>query len=116
MLILEIFKISEMNMSIKFELDVTEGLLEAIKSAYQVFETNGYISDENTSLSSTFYEHKTELLYKEFCKLGYEGKKFTCHGHFYQNYGAVYWVYDSRVMSYKRSRELINQLVESKKL
>jgi len=34
MLILEIFKISEMNMSIKFELDVTEGLLEAIKSAY----------------------------------------------------------------------------------
>lgn len=100
-------------MSIGFELEVTEELLNAVKDAYLKFEIYGYISDENTSLGSTIFEHRTNFLYKEFCKLGYDGKTFTCHGHYFQSYGAVYWIYDSRVMSYEKSRELIDQLIES---
>ena len=81
-------------MSFDYKVDVTDDLLNTIKLAYQKFETYGYISDENTSLSSTFFEHKTNLIYKEFCKLGYNGEEFICLGHYYPNYGAVYWIHD----------------------
>lgn len=98
-------------MSIGFELEVTDDLLNEIEIAYRQFEIHGYISDENTSLGSTIFEHETDFLYKEFCKLGYDGERFTCYGHYYPSLGAVYWVCDSRVMSYEESRKFTDQLI-----
>jgi len=100
-------------MSRAFELEITDDLLNAIEMAYRQFEIHGYISDENTSLSSTIFEHEIDFLYKEFCKLGYDGEEFTCYGHYYPTLGAIYWICDSRVMSYEESRKLTDLFVEN---
>ncbi|SDC20356.1 hypothetical protein [Acinetobacter boissieri] len=99
-------------MSKAFQLEITNDLLDAIRTAYQDFKTHGYINDESTSLGSTIFENETDFLYKEFCKLGYDGNEFICYGHYYPNHGAVYWICDSRFMSYEESRKLTDMLIE----
>jgi len=51
-------------------------------------------------------------LNQQFSKLGYDGEQFICHAHFYPGYGAVYWIYDTRVMSYEESKKRTNMFVE----
>ena len=91
--------------------EITKDLLNSIKKAYLEFELDGYINDENTSLGSTSFEN-SDFLNQQFSKLGYDGEQFICHAHFYPGYGAVYWIYDTRVMSYEESKKRTNMFVE----
>ncbi len=69
-----------------------------------------------TCRSDSIKKHHPNLIYKEFCKLGYNGEEFICLGHYYPNYGAVYWIHDSQMISLDESRKLIDQLIENKLL
>ena len=84
------------------------------KTALLLLE-EGYVNDESGGLGSYYFEHQTEALDSEMRRRGYNGPELKCYGKFYPGHGAVYWVYDIRLLSYRESVRLTDKWVETYK-
>lgn len=83
--------------------------LSGIEQLFLEFREYGYINDQQT-VSGIILHHID--VHKKFSKLGYEGGKIICAGHTYPIHGAIYWIYDSSIISYEESRRLTDHFVE----
>lgn len=95
-----------------FDLPIEPQTILNIHNSYALFLKDGYLNDENSKLGSWLLEYNTHLIDQEYRKLGYHGEKLSCRGHYYPQYGAVYWIIDTEIYSDQDGRELTDKYVK----
>ncbi|NBH76051.1 hypothetical protein [Rodentibacter pneumotropicus] len=84
---------------------------ECYEYAYSLLESDGYFNDESSGLS-TYLQHHSETVISVMKEKGYDGP-LSFEGGYYNERGALYWLFDENRMDRDKAIELTNKWVKS---